>query len=89
MRSCFQDAVVNYAPRIRKYINKLELYRKWPPIIVNNKKMSEIENTSCVRNVMRVTTVSGILRKPWGSAIILRRFNDGMYLCTCSVRSDE
>ena len=27
IRSCLQDAVINYAPRIVKYINKLELYR--------------------------------------------------------------
>ena len=27
MRQCIQDAVINYAPRIEKYINKLELYR--------------------------------------------------------------
>ena len=27
-RSCLQDAVINYAPRIGKYIKKLEFYRK-------------------------------------------------------------
>ena len=27
MRSCLQDAVINSAPRIGKFINKLELYR--------------------------------------------------------------
>ena len=31
MRSCLQDAVINYAPRIGKYINKLESYRQVPP----------------------------------------------------------
>ena len=28
MRSCLQYAVINYAPRIGKYINKLEMYRQ-------------------------------------------------------------
>ena len=28
MRSCLQDAVINYAPRIGKYIDKHELYRQ-------------------------------------------------------------
>ena len=28
MRSCLQDAVINSAPRIGKYINKQELYRQ-------------------------------------------------------------
>ena len=27
-RSCLQDAVINYAPGIEKYTNKLELYRQ-------------------------------------------------------------
>ena len=31
MRSCLQDALINYAPRIGKFINKLELYRQCPP----------------------------------------------------------
>ena len=31
MRSCLQDAVINSAPRIGKQINKLELYRQFPP----------------------------------------------------------
>ena len=51
--------------------------------------MSEIENTSWVRNVMRVTQVSGIEIEPWGSARILRRVNYGVYICTCSVKSNE
>ena len=50
--------------------------------------MSEIENISCVRNVMRVTPVSGIEREPWVALAILRRFNDGVYICTCSVKYD-
>ena len=28
MSSCSQDAIINYSPRIGKYINKLELYRQ-------------------------------------------------------------
>ena len=60
MRSCLQDAVINYDPMIGKYINKLELYRQCPTRRVKDKKMSEIENTSCVKNVMKVTPVYGI-----------------------------
>ena len=51
--------------------------------------ISDIENTSCVRNVMKVTPVSEIEREPWGAACILRRFNDGVFICTCNVKSDE
>ena len=82
-RICLQDAVINSAPRIGKYINKLELYRQYPPRKVKDKKMSEIENTSCVKNVMRVSSVYGIEIEPWGVAIILRRVNYGVYICTC------
>ena len=60
MRSCFQDAVINYAPRIVKYTNKMELYRQCPPRRVKYTKISEIENTSYVRSVMIVTPVSEI-----------------------------
>ena len=60
MRSCLQDAVINSAPGIRKYTNKLELYRQRPPRRVKDTNISEIENTSCVRSVMKVTPVSGI-----------------------------
>ena len=70
MSSCLQDAVINYAPRIGKYISKLELYRQFLPRIVKDTKTSEIENTSCVRSVMKLTPVSGIKREPWGAASI-------------------
>ena len=60
MRSRLQDAVINSAPRIGKFINKLELYRQCPPRRVKNSHISEIENSSCVINVMNVTTVPGI-----------------------------
>ena len=60
MRSFLQDEVIPSAPRIGKYTNKLELYRKWPPRRVKDTKMSEIKNTLFVRSVMKVTPVSGI-----------------------------
>ena len=41
-------------------------------------KISEIENNSCVRNVMRVNPESGIEREPCGAACILRKGNDGV-----------
>ena len=31
MRSCLQDTVINYTPRIRNYINKIELYKQYNP----------------------------------------------------------
>ena len=60
MRPCLQDAVINSAPRIGKFINKLELYRQCPPRRVKNSHISEIENCPHVRNFMNVTPVSGI-----------------------------
>ena len=51
--------------------------------------MSEIENALCVRIVRNVTPVFQIEREPWGSVSILRKVNDGVYICLWSVRSDE
>ena len=88
MRSCLQDAVINSAPRIGKFIDKHELYRQCPPRRVKDSNISEIENTSCVRNVMKATVVFGIERVAWVSASILRRVNDGVFICTCNVKCD-
>ena len=60
MRSCLQDAIINSSPRIGKYIDKQELYIQCLPRKVKDTNISEIENTSCVRNVMKLTPVSGI-----------------------------
>ena len=38
---------------------------------------------------MNVTPVSGINRVDWGAASILRRVNDGVYICTCNFHYDE
>ena len=62
MRSCLQDAVIISDPRIGKYIDKQEFYRKCPPRIVKDTNISDIENTSYMRNVMKVNPVSGIER---------------------------
>ena len=83
MRSCLQDAIISCAPRIVKFINKQEIYRQCPPRRLKDSHISEIENTSCVRNVMDVTVVSGIERVPWGPASILRRVNGGVFIFTC------
>ena len=60
MSSCLQNAVINSAPRIGKYIDKQELYRQCPPRKVKDTNISETENISCVKNIMKVTTVSRI-----------------------------
>ena len=51
--------------------------------------ISEIENSSCVRNVINMTPVSGIDWVPWGAASILITVNYGVYICTCNVQSIE
>ena len=51
--------------------------------------ISEIENNSCVRNVMKVTSVSGIEREPWGAASIMRKVNNGVLICTCNFQNVE
>ena len=89
MRSCLKYAVINSAPIIGKFINKQELYRQCPPRRLKDSHISEIGNTSCVRNVMNMTPVSRIERVAWGAASILRRVNDGVFICTCDVESDE
>ena len=87
MRSCLQDAVINSAPRIGKFINKQELYRQCPPRRVKNSHISEIENCACVTNVMNITPISGIEEVAWGAAIIMRTVNDGVYICVCNVHN--
>ena len=89
MRSCLKDAVINSAPRIEKYIDKQEFYRQCPPIKVKDTNISEIENTSCVRNVMKVTPVYGIEREPWVEACIMRIANDVVFIYKCNLKSDE
>ena len=49
----------------------------------------DIENNSCVRNVMKVTPEFGIERKPWGAACILIKVNNRVYICIFYVKSDE
>ena len=83
MSSCLKYAVINSDPRIRKYTNKLELYRQCPPRRAKYTKISDIENTSCVRSVMKETPVARIEIEDWGAASILRIVTDGVYICTC------
>ena len=42
-----------------------------------------------MRNVIKVTPIFGIVRKTWGAACILIKFNDGVYICICNIKSDE
>ena len=64
MRSYLQDAVINSAPRIGKYIDKQELYIQCSHKKVKDTNIYEIENTSYVRNFMKMTPVSGIEIEP-------------------------
>ena len=89
MRSWLQDAVNNSSPRIVKYINILEFYRQLPPRRVKESKMFEVENTSCVRSVVKVPPVSVIEREAWDAAGIIIKLNDGVYISTCSFIYDE
>ena len=89
MRSSLQDAIINSAPRIVRYIDKHELYRQCPPRKVKDTNISEIENTSCVRNVMKVNPVFGIEIEPWGAACIMIIVYDGVFICTYNVKYFE
>ena len=51
--------------------------------------MIEIENTLCEISVVNVTPVFQIEIELWCAASILRTVNNGVYICTRSVRSDE
>ena len=62
MRLRLLNTVINSAPMIGKYINKLIFNRQCPTRRVKDIKFSDIENTSSVRSVMRVTPVTGIQR---------------------------
>ena len=56
---------------------------------MKDSNISEIENTSCVRNVMNVTPVSGVEQLAWGAASILRKVNDGVFIYTSNFQSVE
>ena len=75
MRSCLQDDVINSDPRIRNFINKMELYRQCPPRRVKISHISEIEYSACVRNVMNINPVLGIEEVKWNEASILETVN--------------
>ena len=51
--------------------------------------MTEIENTLCVRSVMKVIPVSRIGREPWGAASMMRIVNDEVFIYTCNVKYEE
>ena len=51
--------------------------------------MSEIENPLCLRTIKNLNLVFNIERQPWCDRSILKKFNDGVYICSCSVRSEE
>ena len=51
--------------------------------------MSEIENSSCVRDIMNVIPVFNIEGWMWVAWVSLRKFDDGMYICSCSVRYES
>ena len=51
--------------------------------------MSEIEDLLCVRTVINTTVVFNIETQPWGARSIPRKVNYGLYICSCSVRSEE
>ena len=87
LSSCLQDAVINSAPRIGKFINKEELCRQCPPRRVKNSHISEIEKCACVTNVMNITPMSGIEEVKWVAVSILKTVNDGVYICTCNVHN--
>ena len=55
LRSGLKGSVINYAPKIGKYVNKHRLYRQCLPIRAKDTKVTEIENTLSVRSVMNVT----------------------------------
>ena len=42
-----------------------------------------------MRNFIIVTPVLNIEREPWIAYGILRKVNFGVYICSCSVRSEE
>ena len=87
--SYLQYADINSAPRIGKFINKLELYNQCPPRRVKDTNMSEIENFLCVKHVINVTPSLHIEREPWGFISILIKVNDGVYICSCSIKPEE
>ena len=66
LRLCLQNAIINYAPRIEKHINKLELYNQCPTRRVKDRKMSEIENYLCEGvhpNMPPMISFSGMYQK--------------------------
>ena len=51
--------------------------------------ITEIESSSPVINAIIVTPVLNTEREQWGTCSVLRKVNDGVYICSCSVISEE
>ena len=51
--------------------------------------MNEIKISSCARNVMISKPVLNIEIEHWGACSILVKVDDGVYICSCSVRYEE
>ena len=65
------------------------MYNQLPIRIMKDTKMIEIENTICDGSVKNVNPEFQIEKELWGAAIILRKVNNRVYICSCSARYDE
>ena len=87
LKSCLHYDIIHSSPIIGKYVNKYKLYRQCPPLIVKYTNTNEINNASCVKNVLTVKPVLKTEIKKWGANSILRNVDDGVYICRYSVQS--
>ena len=83
--TCLHNAIIHTAPSIGDYIRGCELYIQWPPRRVQEININEIDNSSCVRNVMTVTPMFKKERDKWGTNSILGNFDDGVYMHMFSI----
>ena len=65
------------------------MYRQCQPRRVKDTNISEIENTLCLRSFVNGTEILKIEREHWGASCILRTVNAGVYISSCSVRSQQ
>ena len=70
-------------------MNKHELYRKWTHRGVKYTNINYIESYPCVINVTIMTPVLNIEREKLVAFSVLRKVNDRVYICSCSVRPEE
>ena len=72
-------------PDNRGELEKMELYRQFPPRRVKDAQLKELGKYECVSSVMTISSVLNTERYKMGTKVILLKIGNGVYVCICTV----